>query len=301
MILGAPNVLRQCSPCSWVLSQGWKYIYPTLTSEELATKALISELNYDWVSQPQEHKGKSPSFWIILDECAHIRIQNLDQPFPATLPVVTPLGGLSARRIHRVMGPLRAWTVPRAAHPKKRHRAIRYSNNGPFHFGPQMTRSTGALWPSARRFAPAATATVFVASSDWARKNCCSSSFSPPLPGRWESYYCSKTIRKQIFENNFKKSYQKYENVFYQDRSYSKTQPRNNEDAWCLTALAHLTSWSTIYHTKISGGDLGREFYQKTGNLELEDIPTAMLWIHDDGIVDVYLGGYKPALTPSSS
>ena len=117
----------------------------------------------------------------------------------------------------------------------------------------------------------------FVASSDWARKNCCSSSFSPPLPGRWESYYCSKTIRKQIFENNFKKSYQKYENVFYQDRSYSKTQPRNNEDAWCLTALAHLTSWSTIYHTKISGGDLGREFYQKTGNLELEDIPTAML------------------------
>ena len=97
-------------------------------------------------------------------------------------------------------------------------------------FGSSITPSTGALWPSARRFAPAATATVFVA-SDWARKNCCSSSFSPPLPGRWESYYCSKTIRKQIFENKFKKSYQKYGNVFYQDRSYSKTQPPNNEDA----------------------------------------------------------------------
>ena len=226
MILGAPNVLRQCSPCSWVLSQGWKYIYiyPTLTSEELATKALISELNYDWVSQPQEHKGKSPSFWIILDECAHIRIQNLDQPFPATLPVVLlwavyPHVESTGWWAHFAPG-----RCPERLIPKN-------------DTGPSATVTTDLFvlvlkWPEApghfghpragsplRRQRP-----FFVASSDWARKNCCSSSFSPPLPGRWESYYCSKTIRKQIFENNFKKSYQKYENVFYQDRSYSKTQ-----------------------------------------------------------------------------
>ena len=44
---------------------------------------------------------------------------------PRNLACCTPLGGLSARRIQRVMGPLRAWTMQR---------------------GP-ITR-TGALWPS---------------------------------------------------------------------------------------------------------------------------------------------------------